>query len=104
MIMNNRKRRLHDEGILIDAGTGDLLVERGGIAVGDTEGQTAEAVVLTMRGELKEHPLLGGEAGRMCGGQPDVMWSGEVRQMLRGCGVECERVTMEADGTISIER
>ena len=86
------------KGILIDAGTGDLLVERGGIAVGDTEGQTAEAVVLTMRGELKEHPLLGGEAGRMCGGQP------EVRQMLRGCGVECERVTMEADGTISIER
>ena len=84
------------KGILIDAGTGDLLVERGGIAVGDTEGQTAEAVVLTMRGELKEHPLLGGEAGRMCGGQPDVMWL--------GCGVECERVTMEADGTISIER
>ncbi|MBO4945610.1 MAG: hypothetical protein J6C91_10210 [Muribaculaceae bacterium] len=92
------------KGILIDAGTGDLLVERGGIAVGDTEGQTAEAVVLTMRGELKEHPLLGGEAGRMRGGQPDVMWAGEVRQMLRGCGVECERVTMEADGTISIER
>lgn len=31
------------KGILIDAGTGDLLVERGGIAVGDTEEQTAEA-------------------------------------------------------------
>lgn len=92
------------KGILIDAGTGDLLVGPGGIAVGDTEGQTAEAVVLTMRGELKEHPLLGGEAGRMRGGQPDVMWAGEVRQMLRGCGVECERVTMEADGSISIER
>lgn len=91
-------------GMLIDAASGDLLIEQGRIAVGDTEGQTAEAVVRTMRGELKEHPLLGGEAGRMRGGQPDVMWPGEVRQMLRGCGVECERVTMEADGTISIER
>ena len=57
-----------------------------------------------MRGDIKEHPLLGGEAGRLRGGQPDVMWPGEVRQMLRGCGVDCERVTMEADGTISIER
>lgn len=92
------------KGMLIDAASGDLLIEQGRIAVGDTEGQTAEAVVRTMRGELKEHPLLGGEAGRMRGGQPDVMWPGEVRQMLRGCGVECERVTMEADGTISIER
>ena len=92
------------KGILIDAGTGDLLVERGGIAVGDTEGQTAEAVVLTMRGELKEHPLLGGEAGRMCGGQPVVLGGGVVRLMLRGWGVVCAGVTMEADGKISIER
>lgn len=91
-------------GMLIDAESGDLLIEQGRIAVGDTEGQTAEAVVRTMRGELKEHPLLGGEAGRMRGGEPDVMWAGEVRQMLRGCGVECERVTMESDGTINIER
>lgn len=92
------------KGILIDAASGDLLTGGGGIETGDSEGQTAEAVVVTMRGELKEHPLLGGEAGRMRGGEPDVMWPGEVRQMLRGCGVECERVTMEADGTISIER
>lgn len=91
-------------GILIDTETGDLLVGRDGIATGDSESQTAEAVVTTMRGELKEHPLLGGEAGRMLGGQVDVMWPGEVRQMLRGCGVECERVTFDADGIISIER
>lgn len=91
-------------GILTDAATGDLLIEHGVIAIGDSEEQTAEAVVVTMRGELKEHPLLGGEAGRMRGGCVDMMWPGEVRQMLRGCGVECERVRMEDDGTISIER
>ncbi len=92
------------KGILTDAVSGDLLVERGRIATGDTEWQTAEAVVVTMRGELKEHPLLGGEAGKLRGGCADRMWAGEVRQMLRGCGVECERVTVEADGKIMIER
>lgn len=92
------------KGILIDARSGDLLVERGGIVIGDTEGQTAEAVVVTMRGDLKEHPLLGGEARMLAGGCEDKMWAGEVRQMLRGCGVECERVTLESDGKIMIER
>ena len=92
------------KGILIDRITGDLLTEHGCIAIGNTEWQTAEAVVITMRGDIKEHPLLGGEAGRLRGGQPDVLWPGEVRQMLRGCGVDCERVVMENDGTISIER
>lgn len=93
-------------GILIDIATGDLLVGAGGgIAVGDTEGQTAEAVVRSMRGDVKEHPLLGGEAGRLRGGcRPNVMWAGEVRQMLRGCGVECERVVVDDDGVVSIER
>lgn len=91
-------------GILIDATTGDLLVEGGGIAIGETDGQTAEVVVTTMRGELKEHPLLGGEAHRLAGGYVGVMWAGDVKAMLRGCGVECERVTVDSDGTIVIER
>ena len=91
-------------GILIDETTGDLLTGRGGILTGDSESQTAEAVIVTVRGEIKEHPLLGGEARRMQGGTHDVMWAGRVRAMLRGCGVECERVNMETDGTISIER
>lgn len=91
------------KGILIDTETGDLLLEAGRVAVGDTESQTAEAVVVTMRGELKEHPLLGGEARKLEGGNEDRMWAGDVRAMLRGCGVECERVRVE-EGIITIER
>lgn len=91
------------KGILIDRVTGDLLLERGRVATGDTESQTAEAVVVTMRGELKEHPLLGGEACKLEGGNENRMWPGEVREMLRGCGVECERVRNE-NGIITIER
>ncbi len=91
-------------GILTDGEGGDLLLEGGGIAVGDSEGQTAGAVLVSMRGELKEHPLLGGEAGMLAGGCVDVMWGSRVRAMLRGCGVDCERVRVDDDGTISIER
>lgn len=89
------------KGILIDTETGDLLLERGAIATGDSEAQTAEAVVRSMRGELKEYPLLGGEAVRQLGGGVDVMWPGEVKEMLRGCGVECESVRVD-DGTVTI--
>ena len=91
------------KGLLIDTETGDLLVEHGRAAIGDSESQTAEAVVVTMRGELKEHPLLGGEARKLEGGTEDRMWAGEVREMLRGCGVECERVRND-NGIIIIER
>lgn len=56
------------KGMLIDSITGDLLIEHGRIAIGDTGEQTAEAVVTTMRGDIKEHPLLGGEAGRLRAG------------------------------------
>ena len=41
------------KGMLMDAVTGDLVVEHGCIAVGDTEGLTAAAVLTTMRGEQK---------------------------------------------------
>lgn len=87
--------------MIIDRDSGDLLIERGVIATGDTESQTAEAVVRAMRGEFKEFPLLGGEVVRQLGGQADVMWCGDVRKMLKGCGVECDRVEI-ADGTVII--
>ncbi len=90
------------KGMMIDRESGDLLIERGGIAVGDTEAQTAEAVIMAMRGEFKEYPLLGGEAVRQLAGPGDVMWGGEVKKMLKACGVECEKVTVTAEGIIEI--
>lgn len=91
-------------GILIDTETGDLLIEHCAVVIGDSEVQTAEIVVRSMRGDLKEHPLLGGEAENLRGGCMDVMWPGEVRRMLRWCGVDCERVRVDNDGIITIER
>lgn len=90
------------KGILIDSETGDLLVENGGLVVGDTETQTVEAVLVANRGEFKESPLIGGEAMQMLGGVVDVMWPGRVKKMLRACGVECERVKVD-NGEVIIE-
>ncbi|MFK1951343.1 hypothetical protein ACIXFX_22300 [Bacteroides fragilis] len=48
-------------GILIDAESGDLLIERGSVVIGETDSQIAECVLVAMRGEWKEWPLIGGE-------------------------------------------
>lgn len=83
------------KGILIDKETGDLLIEHGAVATGDPEAQTAEAVVLAMRGEFKEYPLIGGEAVRQLAGGVDVMWPADVREMLQACGVTCTNVAID---------
>ena len=81
---------------------GELLVEGGTLKIGDTTEQTVEAVLLTMRGEWKEFPLLGGEAEKQLGGIADVMWPGEVRDMLEACGIKARRVKVE-DNVITVE-
>lgn len=90
------------KGILIDGGTGDLLVKNGRLVIGDTEAQTVEAVLVANRGEIKESPLIGGEVMQMLGGVVDVMWPGKVKKMLKACGVECERVKVD-NGEVIIE-
>lgn len=89
-------------GILIDSGTGDLLVENGQLVIGDTEAQTVETVLVANRGEFKESPLIGGELTKQLSGGIDVMWPGEIKKMLKACGVSCERVKVE-NGEITIE-
>ena len=83
------------KGILIDGGTGDLLVENGGLVIDDTEAQTVETVLVANRGEFKESPLIGGEVMQMQGGVVDVMWPSQTKKMLRACGVDCGRVKVD---------
>lgn len=90
-------------GILIDAASGDLLVEHGRVVIGDTDSQIAECVLVAMRGEWKESPLIGGEAKKMLGGQVDVMWRGEVKKMLEACGLDVRKVSISEDNIITVE-
>lgn len=91
------------KGILIDTESGDLLVENGNVIVGDTDSQIAEGVLVAMRGEWKECPLIGGEVKMMLGGRPDVMWSGQVKKMLAACGLDVKKVNVSDDNIITIE-
>lgn len=90
------------KGILIDSKSGDLLVENGSVVIGDTDGQIAEGVLVAMRGEWKEFPLIGGEVKMMLGGQLDVMWSGQVKKMFTACGLDVKKVNV-SDDIITIE-
>ncbi len=90
-------------GLLIDTETGDLLVERGSIVIGNTDSQIAESVLVAMRGEWKECPLIGGEVKKILGGQVDVMWRGEVKKMLEACGLDVQKVSISEDNIITVE-
>lgn len=90
-------------GILIDAASGDLLVEHGRVVIGETDSQIAEGVLVAMRGEWKEWPLIGGEVKKMLGGAADVMWRGQVKRMLEACGLEVQKVCITEGNTITVE-
>ena len=90
-------------GLLIDTETGYLLVERGSVVIGNTDSQIAESVLVAMRGEWKECPLIGGEVKKMLGGEPDVMWRGQVKKMLEACGLDVRKVNVSEDNIITIE-
>lgn len=62
-----------------------------------------ESVLLAMRGEFKEFPLLGGEVRTQLGGCVDPFWPQETKKMLRSCMVDVETVTLDRDGTLTIE-
>lgn len=90
-------------GILIDTESGDLLIENGSVVLGDTDGQITEGVLVAMRGEWKENPLLGGEVRKMLGGEADVMWPGQVKKMLEACGLDVQKVSISEDDVITVE-
>ena len=89
-------------GILIDPETGDLQVKDRQMAIGDTAAQIAEGILRAMRGEFKEHPLIGAEVHKLLGGTHDPMWSADAKTMLQACGLSISRVEFK-DGQINIE-
>lgn len=91
------------KGIMIDTNTGDLLIENGQLAVGDTEQQTVELLLVTAPGEWKECPLLGADARSQLGGNKNMMWAAQTKGMIRACGVDVKSVEMQDDGTIIIQ-
>jgi len=90
-------------GLTTDIESGDLLIKDGSAVLSESEGQTAETVLVAMRGELKEVPLVGGEVRMLLSGEKDVMWPGKVKKMLKSVGVEVTKVSVSDEGVVTVE-
>lgn len=91
-------------GILIDPLTGDLDIRCGTIGIGDNTAQVIEEIILSNRGEYKEHPLVGGELIKLSHGETARFWANRVRSMCEAMGVSVRRVSLDNNGKITVER
>lgn len=91
------------KGLLIDVQTGDLLIEDGTLAIGETSQQVIEHALVAARGEFRERPLIGAEAAKMQGGITSRLWCAKAKQMCRAAGVEVSRITYDDDNTITVQ-
>lgn len=89
---------------MIDPASGDLMVKDGQIVVGPVDGQCIEQIIVSNRGEYKEHPLVGGEVIRMMHGEESRFWANRVRNMCIAMGVAVKRVSLDINGKITVEQ
>ena len=87
-------------GLQIDTTTGDLLVAPSGALIAPADSFIAEFVIRSLRGDIKEHPLL--EAPLMLAGTPDPFWPGNTKKMLQACGLPVSNLTLSPDGVVII--
>lgn len=91
------------KGIIINTETGDLKVSGGTLRVADCEHDIVERVLVCVRGELKETPLIGGEATLLYASGYDPLYAGRIRRMLKAVGIDCRNVTTTSEGVITIK-
>lgn len=93
-----------DPALYLDPDTDDLaLTPGGGLALGRPDTSIASIVVESARGELKETPLIGGDAVRQLGSPRQGLWLTRLRKMLRTAGLGVDEVRVDnATGEVRI--
>lgn len=87
-----------DPALYLDPDTDDLAITPGGgLALGRPDTSIASIVVESARGELKETPLIGGDAVRQLGSPRQGLWLIRLRKMLRAAGLNAENVAADKD-------
>lgn len=82
--------------LFLDPESDDLAITPGGgLALGHPDSSIAAIVVQSARGELKETPLIGGDAVRQLGSPRQGLWLIRLRKMLRAAGLRAEDVTAD---------
>lgn len=77
---------------------GDIVVEGKDVAVGDVAGQNVELLLTLEKGEIEEFPGLGAGLEGIVGDEDEGYWMREIREVLKGDGMEVERLKVDLDG------
>ena len=88
--------------LTLDPDTDDLALDGGRLALARPETTVATIVTTANRGEIKELPLIGGEALRQQGTPHQGLWLPRLRKQLTAVGLKVSRLEV-ADGQIEME-
>ena len=84
-------------GILVND-NGDLIITGGHVTVGDNREQCARHLITAWTGEYKHAPMLGGNVRRMIAGSQDPFWAGRMKEHLKQCYIDVERLSVTDEG------
>ena len=74
------------------------MVSGGQVTVGDNREQCARHLIAAWTGEYKHAPMLGGNVRRMIAGGQDPFWAGRMKEQLKQCHIDVERLSVTDEG------
>lgn len=74
------------------------MVSGGHVTVGDNREQCARHLITAWTGEYKHAPMLGGNVRRMIAGGHDPFWAGRMKEQLKQCHIDVERLSVTDEG------
>lgn len=85
------------KGILIDD-SGNLIVKKGTLEIGDTKVQDAALLIGAFTGEFKHAPMLGGNVKKIINGKMDPFWISNMKAQLKAIGLQVKDLRVTETG------
>ncbi len=82
-------------GILLDPGTGDVMVQDGGLVIGDAIRQNQALILTSTKGEFKEHPTLGAAISELINEHDLTGWKRDITIQLESDGMKVNDIEIE---------
>ena len=92
---------MKDRGVCIDE-NGDLLIQNGSLAVGNTLYQNQYLILGSQPGEWKEHPTLGAGLADLALDHDLSGWAAHIKSQLEKDGMKVKRVDFNG-GKLNID-
>lgn len=93
-----------NKALTLDPQTDDLTIVNSTLVLGRAETTVASIVTQSCRGELKELPLIGGEAQRQLGSARADLWLVRLRKNLTAVGLHVDTLSLDKNtNTLTIQ-